>query len=410
MSIIASRDKKVLHLLAQIQKIYPRVIDDLKSAGLAEVGSSALDTVLRSERPVLSVKNGDILLDHAGFWRDRVIAARGPLRQAIRAVGRIQLSNHPTFNWVGTGWLVDETIVVTARHVADVFARRTSDGYVFRSTSAGSIRASIDFLQEVGNPAVLEAEVTEVLYIEEADGPDLAFLRIQAGSGSELGAPIALSQPVGTGHFVAVVGYAAFDSRIPDKELMEELFGKTWEKKHLSPGTVMVVTDHSVEHDCSTLGGSAGAPLIDLESGRAVGLNFAGTYLKANQAVPAAVISERLQGIRSRRSRGSLPPAQFELRQTSEYVGDDQWNWAVWLEGSPEQLDAVESVEYTLHPTFPKPVRLVQERSTKFRLESGGWGSFLLRASIRRKDGSVVPATLDLDFHYPSTDEAAQKR
>jgi len=79
----------------------------------------------------------------------------------------------------------------------------------------------------------------------------------------------------------------------------------------------------------------------------------------------------------------------------------------IGFDGSPEQLDAVESVEYTLHPTFPKPVRLVQERSTKFRLESSGWGSFLLRANLARKDGSVVPATLKLDLRYPSRDEAA---
>jgi len=48
---------------------------------------------------------------------------------------------------VGTGWLVDKDILVTAWHVADVFARRTGDGYVFRSPSAGIIHASIDFLQ-----------------------------------------------------------------------------------------------------------------------------------------------------------------------------------------------------------------------------------------------------------------------
>src|SRR5687767_11493144 len=180
MSIVVKRDKKVLDLLAQIQQIYPRVIDDLKSAGLAD-GSSPLDVVLRSERPVLSVTNDEVDVEGAGFWEGRVIAAREPLRQAIRAVGRIQVSNHPNFTWLGTGWLVDADIVVTVRHVADVFARRTDDGYVFRTSSQGGLRASIDFRQEKGNADVREVEISEVVYIEEADGPDLAFLRVNAG-------------------------------------------------------------------------------------------------------------------------------------------------------------------------------------------------------------------------------------
>lgn len=411
MSIIAKRDTKTLTLLAEIQKIYPRVIDDLKSAGAADSGSSVLDTILRSERPVLPVRNDDIELDGGGFWRDRVTSARARLCPAIRAVGRIQLINHPNFSWLGTGWLVAENTVVTARHVADEFARRASGGYVFRTTSAGSLRVTIDFLQETGRTDVSEFEIAEVLYIEEPDGPDLAFLRVEATGERALPVPIALrTQPVTAGELVAVIGYAAFDSRIPDQALMEELFGKVWEKKHLSPGSIMAVTETSVEHDCSTVGGSGGAPLIDLATGEAVGLNFAGIYLKANRAVPAAAISARLRGLRSRQRRGSLFPPQLELRQSSQYVGDDQWNWAVWVDGSPEQLDAIESVEYTLHPTFPKPVRIVQERSTKFRLESSGWGGFLIRANIMRKDGSIIPATLDLDLHHPSTDEAAQKK
>src|SRR5215212_8186698 len=108
MSIIANRDKKVLDLLTQIQKIHPLLIDELKSSGVGEGGSSALDALLRSERPVFPIRNGDIELDSAAFWRDRVISSRELLRQVIPAVGRIQVSNHPSFSWVGTGWLVAE--------------------------------------------------------------------------------------------------------------------------------------------------------------------------------------------------------------------------------------------------------------------------------------------------------------
>jgi len=35
--------------------------------------------------------------------------------------------------------------------------------------------------------------------------------------------------------------------------------------------------------------------VIDLETGEAIGLHFAGSYLQANYAVPASVIAERLR-------------------------------------------------------------------------------------------------------------------
>ena len=403
--IVNNQDRRVRELVAQIQTIYPRLIEDLRSASSAPEASSALETITRSEdRPVLQIRDGDIQLDRDGLWYDRVRASRGVLRRAIGPVGRIEITNHPDLSWVGTGWLVDADIVVTARHVAEMFARRTDDGYVFRSTSTGAVLGvTIDFLQEVGNPKSRRMAITEVLYIEAQPGPDLAFLRV--GLAGERLLPLALSDsPPQPDDLVAVIGYYARDSRIPDEELMETLFGRAWDKKQLSPGAVMAVTETSIEHDCSTTGGSGGAPLVDLDTGKVVGLNFAGRYLLANYAVPATVIARRLEGLQSRGGPGALPPAHLELRQSSEYVGADQWNWAVWLEGSLEQLDAVESVEYTLHPTFPKPVRLVHDRSTNFRLEASGWGTFLLHAKIARKDGGVIPASLEVELAYPSDD------
>jgi endonuclease G len=64
-------------------------------------------------------------------------------------------------------------------------------------------------------------------------------------------------------------------------------------------------------HDCSTLGGNSGSVLIDLATGRAIGLHFAGRFLEANYAVPSALVADRLD--RAKRGRppvthGSDPP------------------------------------------------------------------------------------------------------
>jgi hypothetical protein len=80
----------------------------------------------------------------------------------------------------------------------------------------------------------------------------------------------------------------------------------------------------------------------------------------------------------------------IKVKQSATPSGKDWWRWSVWLEGDGDELAEVESVKYTLHPTFPNPVRVVKTRATKFRLSSAGWGEFEVYVEIRRKDGRVV--------------------
>jgi transcription initiation factor IIF auxiliary subunit len=58
-----------------------------------------------------------------------------------------------------------------------------------------------------------------------------------------------------------------------------------------------------------------------------------------------------------------------------------------------EELDQIDHVIYILHPTFPNPVREVKNRSTKFRLDTAGWGVFLIRATVKQKSGKEISLT-----------------
>ena len=79
----------------------------------------------------------------------------------------------------------------------------------------------------------------------------------------------------------------------------------------------------------------------------------------------------------------------IKVKQSATPAGSDWWKWAVWIEGDDEELRAIDSVKYTLHPTFPNPVRVVKSRGKKFRLESGGWGEFDIHVELCYKDGRV---------------------
>ncbi|NOK34755.1 TIR domain-containing protein [Corallococcus exercitus] len=76
----------------------------------------------------------------------------------------------------------------------------------------------------------------------------------------------------------------------------------------------------------------------------------------------------------------------LRIAQSDKYAGDGWWRWAVWLEGTQEELSQVESVTYFLHPTFPTPVRKVQTRRTNFRLQLKGYGGFTLKARVDFRD------------------------
>lgn len=76
--------------------------------------------------------------------------------------------------------------------------------------------------------------------------------------------------------------------------------------------------------------------------------------------------------------------------KNSAHRSGTRWKWAVWIDGPTEKIDEIDHVEYILHPTFPQPVRTVRERSTNFRLESSGWGEFMIHAKITTKNGQLL--------------------
>jgi transcription initiation factor IIF auxiliary subunit len=91
----------------------------------------------------------------------------------------------------------------------------------------------------------------------------------------------------------------------------------------------------------------------------------------------------------------------MNIQQSQKYVGDDWWNWSVWIEGASEEIGKVISVEWRLHPTFPNPIRRVTDRTTNFRLDTSGWGGFPLQASVYLERGEVEKLQHYLQLYYP---------
>lgn len=173
------------------------------------------------------------------------------------------------------------------------FAYRDEDGqYVIPKNAAGkTVKVSIDFREEHQIDVERSFAITRVLHIEPYSGPDVALLEVNWGGSADHPSPVPLSaDPPAAGADVAIIGYPAFDSFSTDPALMERIFGGIYDVKRLAPGRVLSSTADDLRYDCTTLGGNSGSVVLDLGSGRAVGLHYAGTYQEANYAVPAAVI------------------------------------------------------------------------------------------------------------------------
>jgi endonuclease G, mitochondrial len=267
---------------------------------------------MRRRRPVLAIRNGATVLEFKDegdvpIWKSRLEQAARLLAPAIAAVGRIDLTGNPDYSWVGTGWLVHPRYLVTNRHVAEIFARGDGDRFVFQAGPDGNMAASIDMLQEIGRNETQVFEVRGVSYIEPRPGPDLAFLEVEQIDG-RIATPITLSarqpQPEKS-ELVAAIGYPAYDSRIPEPDLMKQIYGEIYDKKRLAPGAITKVDDQRVLHNCTTLGGNSGSVILDLKSGEAVGLHFSGSFLRTNYAVRSDRVNERLQALLAGTLRGT---------------------------------------------------------------------------------------------------------
>ena len=265
--------------------------------------------IMRRRRPVLAIKNGAAVLEFKDkadvtLWKSRLDSAAPVLGTAIPSVGRIELTGNPDFSWVGTGGLVDPRFRVTNRHVAEEFARSDGEGFVMQPGPDGPMVASIDMLQEIGRDEKQVFEVKGVSYIEPRPGLDLAFLEVEQIDG-QVATPIRLSAAAPTKNpQVATIGYPAFDSRIPEPDLMKQIYGEIFDKKRLAPGAITEVDDDRIFHNCTTLGGNSGSVVVDLTSGEALGLHFSGSFLRTNFAVRADRVKERLDALLAGTLRG----------------------------------------------------------------------------------------------------------
>ncbi len=284
---------QILELLDNLPK------NNIKSFIRNEVAKGQEDPVLESiilafNRPSFLIKDNKFNPSPSETWNSQLSPYISSLSKKVAGVGRIELKNHESLDWAGTGFLVEDSVICTNRHVAENFVQTTSQGYEWRINSLGkTVMARIDFLEEYSNPSEKEIELIETLYIEPLPGPDIAFFRIRLDEHIE---PLELNTDSSIDDVIVTVGYPWKDSRVSPRieQVMKRIFGDIYDVKRIAPGRIVSKNGNMIHHDCTTLGGNSGSAILDVETGKVVGIHCEGGN-SFNKAVSAKIISDRLK-------------------------------------------------------------------------------------------------------------------
>ena len=247
-------------------------------------------------RPAFDVVNDSFTADHF-MWThlSTDVALRKRIESVLPSIGRIELPGHPRLPYGGTGFVVGKGLLMTNRHVAEIFASGVGDRRL--AFKPGS-HAGINFVRESGRPErAATLMVRDVVMVHPYW--DMALLKVDGLPDHHKPLTLSLNDARDlVAHQVFVVGYPAFDPRNP-AAVQNDLFDGRFGIKRLQPGELQGgrltgsfgKAVQAATHDCSTLGGNSGSAVLDMATGEVFGLHFGGAYHDANFAVPSFALA-----------------------------------------------------------------------------------------------------------------------
>ncbi|MBX3726101.1 MAG: trypsin-like peptidase domain-containing protein [Xanthomonadales bacterium] len=188
------------------------------------------------------------------------------LADIAAATGRIEVSGHPYFEWVGSGFLIAPNTFLTARHVIEAV---TNEGVI-----PSGVQVTINFDANIGCFDPRRASVEEILYVSDAPDRDFALLRVAFASGENLLAVATQVEIPEPGHTVGLVSHPTTGLHRDPADLLRA-FGEILAVKRLSVGEMFRAADVGLAYGLFSSGGSGGGPIVDLETGNVFAMHVA---------------------------------------------------------------------------------------------------------------------------------------
>ena len=94
---------------------------------------------------------------------------------------------------------------------------------------------------------------------------------------------------------------------------------------------------------------------------------------------------------------------QVKFDNYSLKIGKEWFMWKVFIskDEPSDKLNKVRNVEYKLPEFFPDPIRLVDNRNTRFALNSTGREEFQIFITVYLEDNTKIPAKVRVDLNKP---------
>lgn len=240
-------------------------------------------------RPAVLVRDGDF--DVGPPWQHLMAQPlHGTLTDALPAVGLIEIPGDLNYALAGTGFLVGEQLVMTNRHVAELFAEALGTPAMRLRDGVAPV---INFGREVsdlpGDPGAPFA-IAAVQWVHPRW--DVALLQLEEPPRIM---PLRLARhQVAAGEEIVVLGYPGSDN--PYSPVEQSLYQGIYGVKRLLPGQLHPAAQIAglpgpvLRHDSSTLGGSSGSALLEIRTGLVVGLHYRGDF-PFNYAIPSSELA-----------------------------------------------------------------------------------------------------------------------
>lgn len=237
-----------------------------------------------------------------GEWADVTLAAKGQIEHVAKSVGRVNLGARQ----MGTGFMVSDELFMTNRHVLQGIARFDGDAWTINAD------VKICFDDEGCDGSAMGVDDHVITSSQDIDASaldfsksDYALIRLK---GRELPAALTLETSVSdviTSRPIYTIGFPG--KPMPGTErfsLLKDIFDFDFGVKRYAPGEVegdmSTFAEHGATsvfgHDCTTLGGCSGSPIIDLgdTNARVVGVHFSGQKRVSNYAHSMAALRNEL--------------------------------------------------------------------------------------------------------------------
>jgi len=291
-------------------------------------GESQIESnILRNPvlRPTLYASKDDIhSSEHVPqFWFDDMRKQRPVLSEVLDGVGRLESRNlerdygqgETTLGMShGTGFMISPGVVLTNRHVAKWFVDEKTGTIKNSKTDGRPAKVYINFDATINGSSTSIFEIKKVLYFAQEDGPDAALLELHDAKGAPAPVPVSFEPVTGEDYRkVAVCG-------VPHVSFKDIRFMQTANVKRVSPGfmtgTWINEKRLAIQHDCTTGAGNSGSPLVDLSSGKVIGLHLAGGQKNSAEPLSELLREKEISEILGKASQGVAPLPLNSVSQT----------------------------------------------------------------------------------------------